>query len=199
MSTEKTSWVFDDDKSIGMDQTMDQLSGRTTQLTESLNDPTVASDRVGNDDETTQIANRLNLSERTVIFSPATQELAKKADEFAAEMDPVVGWLVVLNGPGKGTSLTLGHGLNQIGRGPNQRVSLNFGDTLISSEDHAKIMYEDGEFYIAHGSGKNLTRLNGKMIPNMVALESHSTIQLSKNTTCMFVALCGPEFDWGKV
>ncbi|WP_444455391.1 FHA domain-containing protein [Rhodobacter capsulatus] len=201
MSTEKTSWVFDQDNEGGKrkERPFDASElDRTTNLTEALGEATVASHR-GSDDEATQITGRASLSERTMIYSPATHEASKKADEFAEEVDPVVGWLVVLNGPGKGRSLTLGHGLNLIGRSPTQRVALDFGDTLISNEDHAKIIYEDGEYYIAHGTGKNVTKLDGKMIPNMVPLNDRAIIQLSKNTTCVFVALCGPDFDWSKV
>ncbi len=30
--------------------------------------------------------------------------------------DPVVGWVVVIKGPGRGTSVPLGYGMNSIGR-----------------------------------------------------------------------------------
>ncbi|SOC21396.1 FHA domain-containing protein [Rhodobacter maris] len=199
MSNDKTSWVFDhnSDRRDKKEEMFDP-SERTAALTEAMQP--LSTPRGGSDDESTRmIGTNRDLSERTVIYSPATQETAKKEDTFTEQVDPVVGWLVVLNGPGKGRSLTLGHGLNQIGRGARQRVSVDFGDTLISSEDHAKILYEDGEFFIAHGSGINLTKLDGKLIPNMVPLHDRAIIQLSKNTTCIFVALCGPEFDWSKV
>ncbi len=201
MSTEKTSWVFDDETS------QDDLTGldAPTDATQDFGgEPTIdltqISSRAGDDKEETLISGQ-GLSEKTVIYSAATENdaRAQATDSFDEGVDPVVGWLVVLKGPGKGRSLTLGHGLNLIGRNANQRVSVNFGDNLISGEDHAKIMYEDGEFYIAHGSGKNLTRLNGKLIPNMVPLPTHSLIELSKNTTVAFVALCDANFDWSKV
>ncbi len=198
MSTEKTSWVFDDETTSGDNTQLDA----PTDATEFGSEPTIDLTQLspqGNDEETV-IAGQ-SLSEKTVIYSAATENDPKvqAEDKYAEGVDPVVGWLVVLRGPGKGRSLTLGHGMNLIGRNENQRVSINFGDNLISGEDHAKIMYEDGEFYIAHGSGKNLTRLNGKLIPNMVELPTKSLIQLSKNTTLAFIALCDKEFDWSKV
>ncbi|MEM6578294.1 MAG: FHA domain-containing protein [Pseudomonadota bacterium] len=201
MSTEKTSWVFDDETTKDDLPNLDAPTDATQDFgSEPTIDLTQVSSSAGSDDEATVIGGQ-GFSEKTVIYSPANEEdvRASATDEFDDGIDPVVGWLVVLKGPGKGRSLTLGHGMNLIGRGANQRVSMNFGDTLISSEDHAKIMYEDGEFYISHGSGKNLTRLNGKIIPNMVELPTHSLIQLSKNTTVAFVALCDKNFDWSKV
>ena len=50
--------------------------------------------------------------------------------------DPTVGWVVVINGPGKGRSLPLGYGMNKIGRDATQRIALDFGDKEISRENH---------------------------------------------------------------
>ncbi len=40
-----------------------------------------------------------------------------------------VGWIVVVKGPGRGTSFTLNNGVSQIGRGDDQAVKLDFGDS----------------------------------------------------------------------
>ena len=42
--------------------------------------------------------------------------------------DPTVGWLVVVDGPGKGQVRRLGYGVNSLGRGGKSRVKLDFGD-----------------------------------------------------------------------
>ena len=42
--------------------------------------------------------------------------------------DPVVGWLVVVQGPGRGRSLEIGAGANPIGRAQHQKICLDFGD-----------------------------------------------------------------------
>ena len=198
MASEKTRWVFDEDFSD------DEFKSKATDtfaldrnedgaFTEVIRGGTTAHK---NDNESTRMVGEEAADERTVIHSAATDDKVKRNVGFEENIDPVVGWLVVLKGPGKGNSIPIGHGMNFIGRDKRQRCALPFGDTLISNEDHAKIMYEDREFYIAHGSGKNITRVNGKMIPNMVPLENHALIQLSKATTLAFVALCGEDFDW---
>ena len=43
-----------------------------------------------------------------------------------------VGWLVVVDGPGRGAAFTIFDGVTQIGRGPSQAVRLDFGDNSIS-------------------------------------------------------------------
>src|SRR5579863_6049785 len=45
-------------------------------------------------------------------FAASDKGKAAKASD-----DPVVGWVVVVDGPGKGNALPLGYGMNEIGRG----------------------------------------------------------------------------------
>lgn len=109
-----------------------------------------------------------------------------------------VGWLVVVDGPGKGASFSLHDGLTQIGRGEGQTVRLDFGDTTISRENHAAIAF-DGEqrrFFFGHGGKANLVRLNGRPVLSTEDLDSNSLIRIGE-TTLRFVALCGEDFAWG--
>ena len=72
---------------------------------------------------------------------------------------PVVGWLVVTQGPGRGKSVTLGYGMNTIGRESGNRVILPFGDMQISRTKHATVTYDPRgrKFFIQHGDSSNLT------------------------------------------
>lgn len=205
MSSEKTRWVFDEEFSEGdlnlsdTDQTFALGQGKKGSFTESIGGNTTsgATEAMGSDNDSTRMLGGFEeADDKTVILSAATEEQVDLDVGFDGSVDPVVGWLVILKGPGKGNSIPLGHGMNLIGRSSSQRIPLPYGDKLISSEDHAKIMYEDREFYIAHGSGKNITKVNGKMVPNMIQLQNHALIQLTKATTLAFVALCGEDFDW---
>ncbi len=54
----------------------------------------------------------------------------------------VVGKLTVSEGPGAGKSANIYSGTNQIGRGDDMRVQLNFGDDTISRQQHAVITYD---------------------------------------------------------
>jgi len=111
--------------------------------------------------------------------------------------DPVVGWLVVVDGPGKGSSIRLGMGQNSVGRGARSRARVSFGDDQISRSDHAKISYDprSSTFHIHPGSGPNLTYLDDAVIHGPTPLPNRSRIGLGE-TTLRFVALCDDRFNW---
>ena len=113
--------------------------------------------------------------------------------------DPVVGWLVVVAGPGKGRSLTLGYGMNDIGRSAEARVALDFGDAEIARDRHALLTFDPRSlrFFVQHGGGKNLTYLGEDPVLAPQELHSGQEILLGR-TRLRFVALCGPDFDWQK-
>ncbi len=113
--------------------------------------------------------------------------------------DPVVGWLVVVEGPGQGCFVPLGNGLNKIGRGDESRVQLDFGDREISRTDHARVTYDPkgNKYYLQVGSGVNLVYLNGEPVLQPTILENGCSLSMGA-TTLRFVALCGDEFMWSE-
>lgn len=108
-----------------------------------------------------------------------------------------VGWIVVVTGPGRGESFTLQAGMSQIGRGEDQAISLDFGDSAISRTNHAAIVYdpESFQFYLGHGGKSNIVRLNGKPVISNELLKNGDLIRLGE-TTLRFVALCDEVFNW---
>lgn len=192
MTNEKTKWIFDDDDEEGVS------SGGA--MTEALDgddgiDPTY----VGGEEATAYVGGGSG-AEKTQIYRGGASP-SVEASGFAEDADPVTGWLVVVKGPGLGNAVQLGAGLNMIGRGTGARVALPFGDTLISSEDHLRIIYDDADrtFYVATGSGKNISRVNGQLLANTLPLESDATIELSKATTVVFKPFCSTAFDWSEL
>ncbi len=125
------------------------------------------------------------------IGSRATAAAAPEAVKFP------VGWLVVVEGPGRGASFALGHGVSQIGRGEDQAVALDFGDTAISRERHAMVAYDDEtrSFFLGHGGKSNLVRLNGKPVLSTENVSHGDMIRVGE-TTLMLAALCGESFSW---
>ncbi len=111
--------------------------------------------------------------------------------------DPVVGWLVVVNGPGLGCSVRLGNGQNSIGRGKTSRVRLDFGDPKISRNDHAVLTYDPrgNRFYIQQGKGVNLVYLDENPVLAPTPLSSGCRVIVG-DTTLRFVAFCDDEFRW---
>lgn len=115
-------------------------------------------------------------------------------------VDPPAGWLVVVGGPGKGRVLTLGSGMNAIGRSEQSRVRLDFGDDNVSRRNHARLIYEPRQrrWLLNHGDGTNLTYLNGDVVVGVAEIESGAEIQIGE-TTMRFQPFCSKEFDWQDV
>ena len=111
--------------------------------------------------------------------------------------DPVVGWLVIVEGPGKGRAVQLGYGSNSLGRGATDRVKLDFGDDQISRNGHAVVTYDPRgrKFYVQHGGGTNLTYLGDQPVLTPAELPPMGRIGIG-NTVLRFVPFCGTEFDW---
>jgi hypothetical protein len=119
-----------------------------------------------------------------------------RADQ--TQIDPVAGWVVVVNGPGRGAFRPVFVGMNSVGRDPSQRVCLSFGDEAISREEHAFLTYDEEQrrFYVQHGGKANLVRLGKQPVLVPVELHANDLIRLGR-TTLRFIPLCGPDFSWG--
>lgn len=139
---------------------------------------------------------------RTRVFAPTPRadESGNEGKTAAVAEDPdlVAGWLVIIKGPGRGTAVQIGIGGNNLGRDTTQRMQVDFGDDMISRVNHATIVYDDRarRFFIQHGGGKNLTRLNGNLVTSLTELSGGDRIELSAATTACFVPFCGEAFDW---
>ncbi|MEL6795052.1 MAG: FHA domain-containing protein [Pseudomonadota bacterium] len=123
--------------------------------------------------------------------------LARRED---AQVEPVCGWLVVVKGPGLGDCVRINAGMSPIGRGADQRISLDFGDSSISRSNHARIAYDAGSrsFFIMPGDGKNLSRVNGDLLLDTRKLLGGELIEFG-DTHVRFVPFCGEGFDWADV
>ena len=140
---------------------------------------------------------------KTRILSPRRRGLGDASTAPTQDdpmLDPPVGWLVVVRGPGKGHVLTLGNGMNAMGRGPDSRVRIDFGDDTIARANHARLVYEPRQrsYLLNHGDGSNLTYLNGEVVMGSVEVESGAMIEIGE-TMLRFQGFCSEEFDWPDV
>jgi hypothetical protein len=119
------------------------------------------------------------------------------AEKDTGGFDPVVGWLVVVAGPGRGNAVNIKAGMNSVGRNANQRICLNFGDPAISAEGAAFITFEPkrGTFHVNHGGKANIVYLNEEAVLTPMLMAAGNMISIGE-TRLRFVPLCGPEFNW---
>lgn len=135
---------------------------------------------------------------------PARTQLVRgrqplKRGEFV--QDPVVGWLVVVGGPGLGAYRPVFEGNNTIGRAASNRVPLDFGDPAISSEEQAYVRYDAADrsfLFVPNLAKTNVVSVNDKRPTGAVALENMDVIVMGR-TQLVFVPFCGPEFDWSEI
>ena len=114
------------------------------------------------------------------------------------ETEPVVGWLVAVEGAHYGEDFRLKTGRNFIGRSSNMDVALT-GDPTISRDKHAVILYEPKAniFLVQPGDSKELFYLNDKVVLSAAEIEAFDILSLG-NTKLLFVPCCSEKFSWDK-
>ncbi len=124
-----------------------------------------------------------------------------KVERGAFEQDPVVGWLVVVGGPGIGSYRAIYEGNNTLGRNSSQRIPLDFGDDTISSEEQAYIRYDSSArsfLFVPNLTKTNVVSVNDNRPTGAVELNHMDVITVGR-TQLVFVPFCGAEFDWAEL
>jgi len=137
---------------------------------------------------------------RTRVYRSTPSNGTSKSNtqmQQSAMDDPPVGWLVATQGPGKGCVLTIGIGMNTIGRGSEPRITIPFDDDEISRGKSFSIAYDEknAQFHLLPGEGKTLVYFDGRPVLSGVSMHSHMKFQIGQ-TTFIFLPLCGAEFNW---
>jgi hypothetical protein len=158
--------------------------------------------RPSNEDATKVIYTKIGGEQPTVMMPGRAGDTvmvpAGAADPQAkGAFDPVVGWLVVVEGLGRGQFRSVRYGQNAVGRGQDLRISIDFGDPRISREPHAFVVYDEVQrkFFIRDNGKSNIVRLNGDAVLTLAELHDRDKISIGE-TTLLFVALCDQNFDW---
>ncbi len=133
---------------------------------------------------------------------PASKAQANDSERTAVVIkkdlgiDPVVGWLVCVDGKGKGRDYRMHSDNNYIGRSENMDICMR-GDDTISRENHAVISYDmrENNYYFSPCESRNIVRVNGKAIFSTIQLSAYDNIELG-STKLIFLPLCGEAFSW---
>lgn len=130
--------------------------------------------------------------------TPPSQNDGKTVAVFRKEMgiDPVVGWLVCIEGANKGKDYRIHSERNFIGRSETMDIVID-GDDTISRENHAIISYSPKKrlFRIYPGDSRGLVYLNDEEVITADELKMYDIIEIGK-TKLMFVPFCGEGFEW---
>lgn len=118
--------------------------------------------------------------------------------ETESGTEPVVGWLVCIQGQDIGKSFNLKDGRNFIGRSSKMDVVIQ--DSSVSRDKHAVIIYEPKrrEFLAQPGESRELSYLNDEVVLNFNKLKPYDVLQVGA-TKLMFIPFCSESFSWDDV
>lgn len=110
-------------------------------------------------------------------------------------MDPVVGWLVCVDGTDRGHDFHLHGERNFIGRSDSADVHLT--DPAVSRETHATVSYNPRHniFRLMPGDGKGIVYLNGDEVLSPMELKPYDSIELGQSKL-LFIPFCCESFVW---
>lgn len=113
--------------------------------------------------------------------------------------DPVVGWLVAIEGPERGRDFRIVSEKNFIGRSETMDISIP-GDPSVSRENHAVVSFnpKNNSFRLFPGDSKGLVYLNDEELISPELLKPYDKIELGE-TVLLFVPFCGEQFVWKEV
>lgn len=113
--------------------------------------------------------------------------------------EPVVGWLVVIEGEHFGEDFTLHTGKNFIGRSKNMDVVLS-GDSSVSRERHAILLYEPKSniFLVQPGDSKELFYLNNEVVLSATKIQAYDILSIG-DSRLLFIPCCSDKFNWDLV
>lgn len=110
--------------------------------------------------------------------------------------EPVVGWIVCIEGAQRGQSYPIRSEKNFIGRSEEMHIQIT-GDNAISRRNHAVIIYDPMKrnFFLNSGDASGLVYHNNEVIYLPVELSDYDVIQMGKSKF-LFISLCGIHFAW---
>ena len=116
-------------------------------------------------------------------------------EKTAVAGEPVVGWLVCLDGQAKGRDYRLYSKINTIGRGETADIPLD--DPTVVSGVHAGLAYDPkhNNFNFIPGNNANNIYINDEPVYAPVCLQAYDVLEIGR-TRLVFVPLCGGRFSW---
>lgn len=110
--------------------------------------------------------------------------------------EPVVGWLVCIEGEYFGESFKLKSGRNFIGRSSGMDIVLS-ADMSVSRNKHAIIVYEPRKrvFIAQPGESRELFYLNDDVVLSNIEMHAYDVVTIG-TTKLMLIPCCGEKFSW---
>ena len=127
--------------------------------------------------------------------SPATRRVGQDTGGHGKH-DPVVGWLVCLEGPDRGRDFRLHTEKNFLGRSPLMDVCIP-GDDTVSREKHGVIIFDPKKqvFWALPGDSSGLVYVNGEIVHSPVQMKRDDVLEVGQ-TKLVLIPFCGDQYSW---
>ena len=149
-----------------------------------------------------------NVGEIGATVAPASYQAASKPAEEEdigktvavmkkdMDLEPVVGWIVCIQGAERGKDFKILAKNNTIGRGEGNDIIIK-KDSTISRQSHARIAYDvkHNTFHLIPGEGTNGLYLNDDPVYVPTPLNSFDLIEMGESKF-LFIPFCGEKFNW---
>lgn len=109
---------------------------------------------------------------------------------------PIVGWLVCIEGPEKGKDYQIQAKNNTIGRSGKMDICIR-EDMTISRENHARLAYDEkhNNFHLIPAENTNNIYLNDEPVYIPTKLEAYDCIEFG-DSKMVFIPFCSTRFTW---
>lgn len=150
-----------------------------------------------------EIASEKAEKEQSVSLAEAIKQTESTSNDktvafynFSNDVEPVVGWIVCVEGEYKGESFSLKSGRNNIGRSLSMDIALA-KEKSVSREKHAAIVFEPHQkkFFIQGGESSGLTYVNDELVMMFRELCDYDMITLGESKF-VFIHFVGDKFSW---
>ncbi len=140
--------------------------------------------------------NGLDQLKEEITGAKENEEVETYTVGYYGKIEPVVGWLVAIEGSNYGQAFTLKSGKNFVGRSFDMDVSLS-SDPSISRNKHAIILYEpkSNKFLVQPGESKELYYLNEEVVLSATEIKAYDILTLG-STKLLFIPCCSEKFTW---
>lgn len=137
-----------------------------------------------------------SVESKTVSPEMARPDRTVGAFEKQNSYDPVVGWLVCIDGPEKGRDFRILARINTIGRSKRMDICIE-KDNTITQENHARLAYDPkhNKFRIYPDNNINNIYINDEPIYGATLLNRFDLIEIG-SYKLLFVPLCCDTFTW---
>jgi len=123
-------------------------------------------------------------------------DATRRVNLESSKSDPVVGWLVCVEGPDRGRDFRLHAEKNFIGRSPAMDVAI-LNDDTVSRERHSLITFDPKKqvFWVSPGDASGLVYLNGELLNSATTMKSDDILEIG-HTKLVFIPFCGERYSW---